>query len=276
MTSPPVTICVLTYGDHSDLARRTLESIREHCVRSDYRLVVGANAVGGNTRDYLSGLEDGRAIDRLILSPSNLNKSPMMRKMFQGIDSDFIWWFDDDSYITAPEALPDRLRLARESPAHHVLWGHVFYFGDEGDFSLGTDVTGFVRRATWYRGLEPPSWAPGGKGESDFQGKGTGDGRWFFVTGGCWFMRTRAIRALDWPDPRLLKRADDVFLAEAVRQQGWMFRDIGPAGVKINTEPRRGEGEDLATMEHQMARGGRRRTSASRIKASPPSPGRGR
>jgi GT2 family glycosyltransferase len=183
----------------------------------------------------------------------------MMRKMFDGIDSEFVWWFDDDSRITAPEALPDRLRLARQSPERQVMWGHVFYFGDESDFSYGTDVTGFVRRAPWYRGLEPPSWVRGGKGEVDFEGRGTGDGRWFFVTGGCWFMRTQAIRALDWPDVSLVKRNDDVFLGEAIRQQGWEIRDIGSLGVDINTEPRRGEGEDRGTMERQMAPGHRER-----------------
>jgi hypothetical protein len=259
MQTRAVTICVLTYGDFPNLARRTLESIRFHCVRSEYRLVVGANAVCRETRDYLRQLESDGSIDRLILSPSNLNKCPMMRKMFDDIDSEFVWWFDDDSYITVPEALPDRIRRARESPERHVMWGHVYYFGDERDFNYGTDVTGYVRRAPWYRGLEPPSWAPGGKGEMDFEGRGSGDGRWFFVTGGCWFMRTKAIRTLDWPDPSLVKRNDDVFLGEAIRQQGWEFHDIGTSGVKINTEPRRGSGEDPGTMERQMAPGGRGR-----------------
>jgi hypothetical protein len=258
MDPRPVTICVLTYGDYLTLARRTLESIRFHCARSAYRLVVGANAVCRETRDYLRGLRAEGAIDRLILSPTNLNKAPMMRRMFQDLDSEFVWWFDDDSYVTSPDALPDRLRRAREAPGHHVLWGHVFFFGGEGDFSYGTNVRGFVRGAPWFRGLEPPSWEPGGKGVTDFEGKGTGDGRWFFVTGGCWFMRTRALRDLDWPDPSLVKRNDDVFLGEAIRQQGWEFHDIGPAGVEINTEPRRGAGEDRATMVRQMARAGGR------------------
>jgi GT2 family glycosyltransferase len=134
-----------------------------------------------------------------------------------------------------------------------MMWGHVFFFGSEGDFNYGTDVVGWVKRAPWYRGMEPPSWTPGGKGETDFQGKGTGDGRWFFVTGGCWFIRTRALRELGWPDEGLVKRNDDVLLCEALRQQGWEFHDIGPCAAEINTEPRRGGGEDQATMERQMS-----------------------
>jgi FkbM family methyltransferase len=250
--NPAVTIGVLTYGDYPRLARRTIESIRQHCDRSAYRLVVGANAVGAETRAYLEGLEAEGEIDRLILSPDNLNKCPMMRRMLAGVATEFFWWFDDDSYVIAPEALPERLRVARGSPSHHVMWGHMFFFGHENDFNYGTDVVAYVKRAPWYRGLEPPSWEPGGKGETDFQGQGTGDGRWFFITGGCWFIRTHVLRDLDWPAPGLIKRNDDVLLCEAIRQQRWECHDIGPMATAINQEPRRGVGEDQATMESQM------------------------
>jgi predicted O-methyltransferase YrrM len=50
-----------------------------------------------------------------------------------------------------------------------------------------------------------------------------------------------------------MKRNDDVFLCEALRQQGWDMKDIGPLGVDINSEPRRGVGEDPVTMVQQMA-----------------------
>ncbi len=236
---PPVTICVLTYGDYPDLAERTIGSIRDHCERSRYRLIVGANAVAPKTLDYLRRLESERSIDTLIVSAENIDKSPMMRRMFEGIDTEFIWWFDDDSYITDQHALARRIEIARGADAETVLWGHQFFFGHERDFSYGADVDGFVRGAPWYRGKEPPSYHSGG------------DGRWFFITGGCWIIRTATVRALNWPDIRLIKRNDDVFLCEAIRQQGWKSEDIGPSGVAINTEPRRGGGEDAQTMHRQ-------------------------
>ncbi len=250
----PVTICVLTYGDYAALARQTIDSILSHCDRREYLLFVGANAVGDETRAYLEALHADGAIDRLFISDTNINKCPMMRRMFEAVDTPFVWWFDDDSFVENRRALPDRLRVAHEARPEEVLWGHVFFFGNEADFNYGTDVVGFVKTAPWYTGKQPPSWEPGGKGEHDFEGKGTGDGRWFFVTGGNWFMRLSAIRALDWPDPHLIKRNDDVLLCEAIRQQGWTFRDIGPCGVAINTAPRRGVGEDPATMAQQMGR----------------------
>ena len=75
---PRVTICVLTYGDYLRLAKRVIESIRRNCPRADYRLVLGANAVCGATLDYLKGLQKSGEIDRLIVSPANLGKCPMM------------------------------------------------------------------------------------------------------------------------------------------------------------------------------------------------------
>lgn len=240
MARAEITIGVLTYGDFPHLARRAIESIRTHCERSTYRLVVGANAVSQETRTYLESLHQQGAIDSLIISEDNINKCPMMRRMLEQVTTEFFWWFDDDSYVTSTDALAERLAIARSAPAHHVMWGHKFFFSHEHDFSYGTDVTGYVRRAPWYRGIEPPSWDSGG------------DGRWFFITGGSWFIRTRALRELGWPDAGLIKRNDDVLLGEAIRQQGWESVDIGPRGTEINKEPRRGGGEDPATMEQQM------------------------
>lgn len=252
MPQPALSICVLTHGDYPDLVQTTLDSIARHCQRADYQLIVGGNAVGPATQAYLQARRATGDIDQLILSPVNLNKCPMMRQMFALVEAPLIWWFDDDSFITDDDALPARLRIAAEAPAQEVQWGHMFFFGHENDFNYGHDVRAWVKAAPWYRGLEPPGWEPGGKGETNFEGRGCGDGRWFFITGGNWLIRTAAIQALDWPDTRLIKRNDDVFLTEAIRQQGWTARDIGPRGVAINTQPRRGEGEDAQTMQQQM------------------------
>src|SRR6267378_3010740 len=96
---PPVTICVLTYGNYPHLVRRTLDSIQKYSPRSLYQLVVGANQPSAATIEYLSHLHDQGRIDRLVVSSANLNKNPMMRRMFARIESEFICWFDDDSYL---------------------------------------------------------------------------------------------------------------------------------------------------------------------------------
>jgi hypothetical protein len=240
---PKVTICVLTYGDYPEILHRLIESIRQNCPRCEYRLIVGANAIGDESLTYLEALRGNDEIDHLILSRANLNKCPMMRQMFAKVDTEFVWWFDDDSYVTEPTALHRWLGEAEGASERAVIWGQLAWCGHPLAFAPHLEqVVTFVRSADWYCGLPPPSWRPGGKGEFDFQGRGTGDGRWFFILGGCWLIRTTAIRALDWPDRRLVKMGDDVFLGEAIRQQGWTLSNIDVSGVAINTEARRGDG----------------------------------
>ena len=239
---PKVTICVLTYGDYAHLAARVTESIRSHCPRSEYKLIVGANAVGDRTLKHLDSLQANGEIDHLILSPVNLNQCPMMRRMFGKVETEFIWWFDDDSYITEPGALERWLRPARQAPKRTVMWGQLAWCDHPLAFAPDLEnAVEFVRSANWYRGLPPPSWRSGGKGEFNFAGRGTGNGRWIFILGGCWMIRTSVVRALDWPDRRLVKMGNDVFLGEAIRQQGWELENLGSPGVAIDTEPRRGD-----------------------------------
>jgi hypothetical protein len=245
MTEPRVTILVLCYGNYAALARRTINSILEKCARAQYKLIVGANECGAETHGYLQGLLIAGKIDALVVEPVNVNKCPLMRKMLDAVTTQFVWWFDDDSYITDPAALDRRLVAMDRFGPRSVLAGHVFFYHGEVAWSYGEDVKGFVKSAPWFTGAPPPS------GVLEIIPNWPAD-RWFFVTGGCWFARTGALRLLNWPDPRLIKRNDDVFLCEAVRQAGYKFEDIGPCGCIINDAPRRGVGEDPETMRKQV------------------------
>ena len=247
-----MTICVLLYGDYPHLAERVLGSIRRNCLRAAYRLVVGANAVSGRTLTYVRQLRRDGAIDRLIVSPTNLSKCPMMRRMFAGVKTEFIWWFDDDSHITGPAALSRWLTEARRARPSIVMWGRPEMCAHPWHPANPQDASAFVRSAAWYRGLPPPSWRPGGKGEFNFHNCGVGDGRWMFLSGGCWLIRTRAVWALGWPDRRLGRLADDIFLGEAIRQQGWHMADIRSPDVVINDAPSRGEPGQLPTLENSQ------------------------
>jgi GT2 family glycosyltransferase len=238
---PPVSICVLTYGDYPRLARRCLDSVRQFCERSLHQLIVGANAAGPETREYLENLHRAGEIDHLLLSRKNLRKYPMMRRMLARANTEFVWWFDDDSSVTKPWALPRLLCQARRESPSTVMWGAEYCCDHPSTNEAMPDPVHFVRSARWYRGLTPPSWEPGGKGEFNYQGRGTGDGRWLFITGGCWLARTSALRALDWPDKRLVTHNGDIMLGEALRQRGWYYRNVGSPGFIINDAPRRGE-----------------------------------
>ena len=135
--NPPVTICVLTYGDYPELAERSIGSIVTHLDRAQYRLVVGANAVCAQTAAYLEGLLERGTIDRLERSEENINKCPMMRRMFDGIDTDFIWWFDDDSWVEDPRALDCFLEVASSAPQRTAMWGLAMFVDTQPDLELG-------------------------------------------------------------------------------------------------------------------------------------------
>jgi hypothetical protein len=246
--TPLMTVCVLTYGEHFELAHQCIESIRANTARPLYRLVVGANAVGTATDDYLGGLQRAGHIDQLHCSRRNLNKCPMMRRMFEDVNTPYIFWFDDDSYLIEAGALDRQLQAAQRSSAETMMWGSRAGCNDPATFIDIPDVEKLVRTAPWYGGLTPPGRLPGGKGEFNYEGRGTGNPWWQFIVGGFWLIRTEAIRALDWPDRRLTKLGDDVLLGEALRQQGWTIENTGAPGVAINRAPRRGELGGLGTV----------------------------
>jgi hypothetical protein len=240
-STPEVSICVLTYGDYPQLAKRCLNPIIEHCPRGSYQLIVGANAVGHETREYLRVLQAAGCIDELIVSPANLNKCPMMRLMFERVNAELVWWFDDDVCLTAPDALEYWLETVNRSAPRTVMWGQTAYCAHPKAFWHRDDAVQFVRSAPWYRGLTPPYEEPGGKGELNWRNTGKGDGRWFFILGGAWMIRSAVLRELDWPDRRLVKNGDDVFLGEALRQAGYGFAGLLEMRVDFGNETRRGQ-----------------------------------
>ncbi len=251
---PAVTICALTCGDNRRLIQRCLESVRRNCRRGAFRLVVGANAPSSRVLRYLLQLRAEGFIDRLHVSPVNLNKSPMMRRMFQGgIDTEFVWWFDDDSHVVQRTALARRLSVARRSSPQIVAWGHRYFMSHEDEFDCGCDLRSWIRAAPWYRGRPLPSWEAEPMKAATAPGQlKTPDGRWFFLTGGNWFARTPALQAMDWPDPRLVLQAEDILLGEAIRQQGWDFMDIGSLGMVVEAVPSRCP-DKAETMRLQIA-----------------------
>jgi GT2 family glycosyltransferase len=253
-----MTVCVLTYGNYFDLARRCIESIVANSDRRLYRLVVGANAVVQQTDDYVRSLQRSGAIDRVHRSRRNLNKNPMMRRMFRDINTPYVCWFDDDSYVVKKGALERLLNRAQRSPFRTVVWGTQAVCDHPSTFTDIDNVEEFVRTASWYRGLTPPGRALGGKGEFNFEGRGTGDPRWEFILGGFWLMRTKAIRALDWPDRRLINLGEDVLLGEAVRQHGWSIQNAPELGVAVNQAPRRGPDGGLKATWGKRHRAGTR------------------
>lgn len=209
------------YGNYPALARQAVDSIVSKCSRDQFQLVIGCNACCDETLMYLASVNQ---IDRLIVSPVNINKCPMQRKMFEHIDTEFIWWFDDDSLVVDDQALQRRIEIADASPPETVLWGPIFFWNDQEGFNFGVDVKPWIRAQPWYTRDPIPCDA---------------SGKWVFVIGANWFARTSALQQLNWPPTSFVKAGDDALLCEAIRQSGLTFQQIGECGTAFQTHERR-------------------------------------
>jgi len=223
-----ITACVLLYGDHLRLAQRCLSSLLPYIPQlHDVRL--GLNACGNDTRQYVADFCEVVSRDiavKVIDSPTNIYKYPMMRQLFALAPlQPYVSWFDDDSFIRKPGR----------------------WYDDVLTFMDGTDMLGSVyrmplrgRQADW---IEDQPW---------YTGRPVNTPRYSptFCTGGYWTIRSEILTQHDWPTPQLCHRGGDVMLGELLRQQGKRITNAR-TGVAINADlegresksPRRGYDE---------------------------------
>ncbi len=224
---PWCTIGVLTWGDHLPLVRRCLESLDTTLPEGSCERIVAANDPSQTVLDWLRDKTANGSIDRLLVSRRNLHKCPMIRHLLGIARGQYLWWFDDDSHVVDPAAFDRWAGQVERSSPRIVGWGATAYARDCGGFQDAASRQRWIQEADWFCGLPPPG-TPGGPEV------------WWFLTGSCWWMRTAALRAIGWPDPRLLHVAEDILLGEAVRQQGWHLANIANPGIAFSDAERRG------------------------------------
>lgn len=203
---PDITVCALLYGDHRDLAARCLNSlltVREgETLNLEYR--VGLNACFTGTVDFVTELANRRpefATGAIYKSDTNIYKYPMMRSMLwqppRQVKSEFVAWFDDDSFLTVPvgEWAAHVLETMRRTGA--AMLGAPYTIPLQGA------QADWVEDQPWYAGQDVRT--PGYKVS--------------FVTGGYWVIRTEVLQRFDWPLAALRHNGGDVMLGELLHQQ---------------------------------------------------------
>jgi|GEM_PF-472289 len=223
----PVTVCVLFYGDFTDLCRRFFNSLIRNTDLQKIHLRIGLNAVCAETRalvDEITHLLPNPV--SIYDEPTNIFKYPLMRKMFHDdpITTPWTIWFDDDSHITDPGWLHKFTSKISEKANADMLGRKCF-------INAGPEREAFVRAAPWYGGL--PLAEKKHKKNSNKRKKII-----MFATGGFWGIRTECIYRLDWPDPRIHHNGGDTMLGEATRQNGMKIYQFDE-GVAISDAPRR-------------------------------------
>ncbi len=232
------TAFVLCYGDHTDLAKRCLESILQTAPPGRLDLRVAANECSDRTLQYLRGLP----LARLYVYAENRKKYPVMREIFRDatapVATNYLLWFDDDSYVTNPawlERLAETIAANHDHGGRHYGWLHLH---DVKMFAKnGHDPRRWFQQSTSYRGTPlkvrgTRTPAPNGTVIE-------------FVPGSFWALHTKTMLEFDIPEPRLVHNGGDITIGWQVTQAG--FKTVGfnkdRQFVYTSGSPRRGYSE---------------------------------
>jgi len=221
-TANSLTTCVLLYGDHAELAARSLESILQFQAIAGGAVRVCVNDIGDATRDYLRRLcADGQLSRRDVYDAGeNVHKYPMLRAMLYGkraIATPHLLWLDDDSFIRNPkrfaEVLPELLATLDGGAA---MVGRLYSQGFQGQ------QREWISQQPWYRGR---AWQ-----------RVRSEDRMFFCTGGGWLARVNVLREVNWPWPELDHAGGDHLLGACLHQRGATIERLAGDLLAVNAD----------------------------------------
>jgi len=201
------TVCVLLYGDHTDLAKRCLESIKPLVDLIDLR--IGLNEVSDDTEKYVRDQFAGCCIT------DNQNpqifKYPMMRKLFKefGELKEYTMWFDDDSFIKETNPV-SWLGSVEATMTQCDMLGSVY------SINYTDDQKAWAKVQPWYNGRMVSNKPR-------------------FATGGWWCIKSAILSKHDWPIPELRHTGGDVALGVMLNQQEYVLKHFN-RGVAINAD----------------------------------------
>lgn len=218
---PKTTACVLLYGDYPHLAERCLVPLLRLAAAGLIELRVGCNEISSRTEDFLARWLVERIENvRVFRSQENILKYPMMRLLFghghplagpAPIRTDFLMWFDDDSYVKHPQ--PHKWLAETEARMDGAdMLGSVYTMK-----APHTDTqVAWIAAQPWYGGrpvLNPPK----------------------FATGGWWLLRSEIVYRYNWPVTDILHDGGDTMLGELLNQQDLKLAHYN-TGVAINAD----------------------------------------
>ena len=215
------TLFMLLYGDYANLHRRVLEPLAQQPTEQ-IGVRLWLNTVCCETLQWL--LDNAPSEWVIYVSDENVPKYKVMRQLFneqrRPITTPWVTWFDDDTVINEHDWLSKTVSFTEAHP-------DVTIFGKECSKPHLSGVEAWIRKATWYR-------------KRSFQrGRSKRQRRIKFIQGSYWWLRTAALRAVDWPDPRLNHNGGDTALSEAMWQHNF-DQTAYTYGVAVDCVDRRG------------------------------------
>ena len=201
------TVCALTYGDHTDLARRCFQSIAD---RVDPQWVdsvrIGFNDACNATLREARKIFDGCPVPVWGFEPGkNALKYPLMRKMFYReslpVTTEYVMWFDDDSCIVPPSGDSFFSDIANKmASTQATVLGDVWVMPFQGRQQEN------IKQQSWYTGKP---WIK-------YRNKDVMK----FATGGWWTADFATLKRWSYPWVALKHNGGDTTLGEMLNQQG--------------------------------------------------------
>lgn len=218
------TVCILIYGNHTAYAKRCLQSILD-TVSKKYvaEIRIGLNEISYSTRNVVRDFASLSPVPVHIFEHKygkNAMKYPMMRKMFYLADhatcpikTDYVMWFDDDSYIRTKPMFDFWKECATEIERYKPEVMGSRYCPT---YSWTLQEMETIKSKQWYTGVNLETLVT-------------------FATGGWWVASMEFLRRVDYPVLELKHNGGDVLLGEILRQQG---KQVHPykLGVAINAD----------------------------------------
>lgn len=203
---------------YHELHVRCLSSL-QRVLRSGTQIILGCNTVDTNTLKWINeNLPDAV----VVASDENIRKYPMMRRMFEHVSRDWVFWLDDDSWFQND-------RIEEEVQQSLMLAPELGVVGHMHTWELLRGQLGWIEAASWFKGRAPIFNSDRGCTVR-------------FATGGFFVIRYDILKQLDWPDPRIDHNGGDVMLGAACRQLGVLMLNATPEemGVAVSDACRRG------------------------------------
>ncbi len=221
----PWFVSVITYGNFPEFTHRSINSvINETGFERTTCLVVGYSVTDKQIlSNLLIRLQTG-AIDTLIYSHLNLNKSGMHRVIHRLGRGDYLLSLDDDVTLS-PGWLPEVVSFLEAKKSFDVA-GEIYFINREGRCANQAPYLPIVERKPWWRGISEK------------------DGTVYFARGACFLVRTEFVRIHNFPDSTMRIDLDDVLLSDLALQTGGSMVPF-PHGliekIVIELAPRRGQ-----------------------------------
>jgi len=213
-----LTVCVLCFGDHTELAKSCIGSILDTLPAENLDLRIGLNAVSQATMDYVMGLDVPIG---LTIHAENAKKYPAMREMFNDganpITTKYVVWFDDDAKVVDPSMWSQLCQtIVANHPLGSRLYGPTFIHDLQMYAKGGRDPLAWFRSAPWFRGR---GLKVRGRGQEAPNGTVID-----FAAGWFWAIATETIKAANVPCPRLNHNGGDITIGEQVHQAGYKVK----------------------------------------------------